>query len=165
MFKKAEVEEEESRTRNGKKNGRPGFLIAVMALVIVIIAAGGYYGYSMFKQRRAAVKTTAVAPQLQRTLDMGGVVVNLAGSTSRYLRISPVIVIKYSNEKKIEKELEEKKYEIKDGLLILLRSKTVYEISTAEGIESLKEQIAAVLNEILESGRVEEVYFTEFLLQ
>jgi len=163
VFKKVAVTEEENKTRNGKKDGRPGLLIVIMVLVIVVV--GGYYGYSMFKQRRAAVKTAAVAPELQRTLDMGGIVVNLNGSTNSYLRISPVIIIKYSNEKKIEKELEEKKYQIKDGLLILLRSKAAYEIGTAEGIESLKEQIAATLNGILESGRVEEVYFTEFLLQ
>lgn len=152
-------------TEKEKQKGRPKLLIAVMMALLLIVFAGGGYHYFSAKKQQPAVKAAVAAPELQHNLDLGGMVVNLSGSTSRYLRLSPVIVIQYENKKKIEKELEEKKYQIKDVLLILLRSKTMEEISTAQGVEHLKRQMADVVNGILESGRVGEVYFTEFLLQ
>lgn len=157
---------QEKTPEKEKQKGRPKLLIAViLALVLIVFAGGGYYYFSAKKQQHPAVEAAVSAPGLQRNLDLGGMVVNLSGSTSRYLRICPVMVIEYENKKKIEKELEEKKYQIKDVLLILLRSKTMEEISTARGVEHLKGQMAAAVNGILESGRVGEVYFTEFLLQ
>ncbi|MBW2087159.1 MAG: flagellar basal body-associated FliL family protein [Deltaproteobacteria bacterium] len=55
--------------------------------------------------------------------------------------------------------------QIKDSLLVLLSSKTFIDIKTVEGKMRLRMEIIGRINNFLTSGRVKNVYFTEFVVQ
>lgn len=65
----------------------------------------------------------------------------------------------------LQKELDKKLPAIRDIIINILSSKTVEEIQTAKGKEKLKEEIKRKINEILTTGEIRHVYFTEFVIQ
>ena len=80
----------------------------------------------------------------------------------RYLKVR--IELELSS-KDLEAQVKERMPQIKDGLLILLSSKTYEEIETVEGKLRLRQEIVARINSFLTSGRVQNIYFTEFVVQ
>jgi flagellar FliL protein len=62
-------------------------------------------------------------------------------------------------------ELDTRKAVIRDIIIRLLSSKSLEEISTSKGKEKLKDQIVDQLNMRLSDGKINNVYFTEFVVQ
>lgn len=94
---------------------------------------------------------------------MNGLVVNPAGSGGgRYLAISIAFEAKSTS---VENELEDKKVVVKDAVLALLSEHTVEELSDPDQRDELKEGLLKETNRILNSGTVDRLYFTEFVLQ
>jgi flagellar FliL protein len=86
----------------------------------------------------------------------------LSESGRRYLKVE--MNLELSGEE-LGLELDNKTAVIRDIIIRLLSSKSLEEISTAKGKEKLKEQIVDQLNMRLRDGRVNNVYFTEFVVQ
>jgi flagellar FliL protein len=80
----------------------------------------------------------------------------------RYLKIR--IELELSN-KELEAQIKERMPQIKDGLLILLSSKSYEDIEPVEGKLRLRQEIVSRINGLLSSGRVQNIYFTEFVVQ
>lgn len=92
-----------------------------------------------------------------------GLVVNPAESQgNRYLAVS--IAFETDNSS-VEKELQDKKVVVKDAVLGLLSERTVEELSDPEQRDALKEALRKETNRILQTGDVDRLYFTEFVLQ
>ena len=62
-------------------------------------------------------------------------------------------------------ELEKRKPQVRDSILLLLSSKTFEDIATFKGKTKIRNQITARLNGILMPGSIKKVYFTEFVVQ
>jgi len=62
-------------------------------------------------------------------------------------------------------ELEKRKPQVRDNILLLLSSKTFEEVATFKGKTKIRNQITARLNGILAPGSIKKVYFTEFVVQ
>jgi len=62
-------------------------------------------------------------------------------------------------------ELDKKRAKILDAVLSELSSSSFRELLTPQGKRELKERIKRAVNRFLESGEVQEVYFTTFLAQ
>jgi flagellar FliL protein len=58
-----------------------------------------------------------------------------------------------------------RKAEIRDGILILLSTKSFDDIANISGKVRLKEEIIVLLNSILSQRMIREIYFTEFASQ
>ncbi len=65
----------------------------------------------------------------------------------------------------VMEELKVKKSPLQDKLLFIAGDTTLREISTAGGKALLKEDIIAAFNKVLKSGKILELYFTEFTIQ
>ncbi len=170
--KKAQEAQEEP-----KKKG--GFLkILIIALIGIIIgAAGGFFAFKMFfkpapppvdnKTQTAQKKAPPpVAPKKNEILpivDLDPFIVNLADrDTRRYLKVKMSIEV---SDKKVAEEVKKRMPEIRDIITLLLSSKTYNDLSTIDGKLALKTAIVNRLNSIIISGRVTNVYFTEFVVQ
>jgi flagellar FliL protein len=57
------------------------------------------------------------------------------------------------------------KPKLRDAVLGILTSKSLKDISTTEGKQRLKEEIAYRLNSYLSRGKILQVYFTDFVIQ
>lgn len=82
-------------------------------------------------------------------------------SDKGYIKISIVYLLSNKN---IERELEQREYEVKDKIYSILRSKTFDSVKDSEGMEDLRVQIKEAANKVLGSGKVEEVYFTSIIV-
>lgn len=136
-----------------------------LLIFLVVLAASTAGGYSYFNrsvgEAGQAEKTKKVDME---SLDMGDMVVNLAGSGGRhYLRVK--VVLEYPKEKKLVEELSKKKYQLADVLIATLRGKTMEEVGSATAFEGLKGSLLKELNSLLEQGEITGIYFTDYLVQ
>ena len=65
----------------------------------------------------------------------------------------------------VKAELEKIRPKIRDFIVIMLSSKSVDQISTADGVEFLREEIRNKINGYLTKGEVKDVLFTNFIVQ
>lgn len=90
--------------------------------------------------------------------------VNLAGSRGgKIARVTLELEIGNQNTE-ITEEIERRKPQIRDIIIILLSSKTYEQIATKEGKDNLRDEIKGRLNSFLTKGKIKSILFTEFLL-
>jgi flagellar basal body-associated protein FliL len=82
----------------------------------------------------------------------------------KYFKVKLYLGYNTKNKKNMDKELEEKKPILRDAINSVLRSKKSVDI-TQKGVEDLKKEILARINPYLESGKAENVYFYDILVQ
>lgn len=61
-----------------------------------------------------------------------------------------------------EEEITKKKAAIRDAVIVLLSSRSYKQIREASGMVTLRRDILRAVNNLLTSGQVREVYFTQF---
>ena len=87
--------------------------------------------------------------------------VNLSGSRGRKLaKVNMEIEV---NNDEVQEEIEKLKPKIRDVIIIILSSKSYAQVSTKEGKDSLRDEIRDKVNLFLTKGRIQRVYFTEFI--
>jgi flagellar FliL protein len=64
---------------------------------------------------------------------------------------------------KIAAEIDKRKPQIRDIIIILLSSKTHAQMESPEGKEFLREEIRDTVNTFLSTGKIKRVHFTEFI--
>lgn len=181
---KVQKEEEERSEEEGAEGGRkiPKKLL-VMALAGLLVAGGGGFAYFKFfakgegepkmeKSPPAAVEAKAAPAADGAVKDYKGLgpiypldpfIVNLADeSENRYLKTT--LQLELSSEA-VKIELDAKIPMVRDTVLILVSSKTYSEVKTTNGKFKLREELISRLNGILASGKVNKVFFTEFVVQ
>jgi len=150
-------------------------LIIVLGIVAVVLGAGGYFGYTRFLQKDAAEggqggQQSASASE-KREKDRSIVypiepfIVNLLDQTGlgkRYLKIT--IELELLGEESGE-VADAHKTRLKDTILLLLSGLAFNEINTIEGKLDLKQSLLSRINQVLGTGIVRRIYFTEFVVQ
>lgn len=90
-------------------------------------------------------------------------IVNLADEGGqRYLRVTMQMEL---SDKNLEKEIEKRLPKIRDSILMILPNKKSDEIRTSDGKAKVRDEIIAAINESLTTGTVDNLYFTEFVIQ
>ncbi len=167
---------DEERVEEVKKKGK-GKLILIVLLIIILLAAGGGAAYFFFFKKKkkppapsatatspaAPVSTTGspAAPQFFYKLDT--FIVNLAdeGGT-RYLKVDMTLAL---SNKQVEKEIDKKLPVIRDAIITVISNKYYQDIATPAGKLALKREIMARINMLLNTGKVTDIYFTDFVVQ
>jgi flagellar FliL protein len=159
----AEEEKEEQQEEQEPKKGKKSIVKwIILVLAVMILGAGGFFGWKYYTSNIAGSKEEAVV-QKPGIWSMGSIVVNLMDDNGeRYLKTT--IQIEVSSQEGVE-ELEQLKPKVADSILVLLSSKKYEEIAGFEGKQALRDEIAVRLNRYLVEGQVKRVYFTEFLIQ
>jgi flagellar FliL protein len=99
----------------------------------------------------------------ERLLPLDPFVVNVSGHDyARYLKVKIELE---ADSPATRATLEERLPQVRDGVIVLLSSKRLADITDFEGKALLKEDILHRVNGILEDGRVDQVLFTEFVVQ
>lgn len=86
----------------------------------------------------------------------------ISESTQAYLKVEINLEMEGVSS---SKELNSKKSVLRDTIIRVLSSKSLEEISTTEGKEKLKKEIATEINMRLKDSQVKNVYFTDFIIQ
>lgn len=62
----------------------------------------------------------------------------------------------------VEEELTRKKAAVRDAIIVLLSSHSYKELREPEGIKKLRGELIRSVNNLLATGKIKEVYFTQF---
>lgn len=168
------VEEKENQEQEEKKEGGGNklLLIVIIILLLVLLIVGGLVAYFLLsggdeeqvepqkvEKKKKVSKMTEIGP----IYPLDRFIVNLlSNNSSRYLKCKIDLEL---DAPELQKEIDKKLPAIRDLIIRILSSKTVEEIQTSKGKEKLKEEIKRKINEILTTGEIRNVYFTEFVIQ
>ena len=95
--------------------------------------------------------------------DIDTFMVNLADpGGKRYLKLTMKVKLDVPA---TQNEFTIRMVEIRDAILILLSSKEYEDISGAEGKAALKRELMVLMNKMLKTGQVQDIYLTDFLIQ
>jgi flagellar FliL protein len=84
------------------------------------------------------------------------------GQELRYLKLK--VEVELSDEK-AKSELTDRQAQIRDAILTILTTKTLQDVQYLQGKNQLKQEIMAALTKIVSSGKVRQVFFTDFVVQ
>ena len=170
----AEEEKELNEQEEGQASPKKGFpiKIVIIFLMVVIIVGGGLAAWKMGVL--AKPKGTSVSPEIEEgkakktNTDIGPIhtldtfIVNLIGQGRSYLKTR--IELELDSENTVV-EINRRLPQLRDKILTTLSSKSFDDISTLEGKYQLRAELIASLNQYLTTGKVTNIYFTDFIVQ
>jgi flagellar FliL protein len=160
----------------GGSGQKPILLIALAVINMLVVVGVGFMLYQGRKKDAAepkiehVIKGEAEEQHKEETEEkkfVGKVVpletfiINLAGTKGR--KVAKVNMELELKGEKVAEEIDKRKAQIRDVIIILLSSKTYEEVSTREGKDALRNEIKDTLNSFLVQGKISNVFFTEFI--
>lgn len=162
---------------SGGSESKSKILIGLVILNMLVVIG---VGFMLVKSRSSEVnnpakeieqviegeKKTAEAEKHQpeeigKVIPLETFIVNLAGSKGRkVLKVNMELEAKGVD---VIQEIDNRKAQIRDFIIIILSSKTYEEVSTKEGKDRLRNEIRDNINTFLVKGKVANVYFTELI--
>lgn len=158
-------------------SGQKPILFIALAVINMLVVAG--VGFMLWKsKKKEAEKPTiehviageheaqkqeheSVENIIGKVVPLETFTVNLAGTKGRkILKVSMELELKGED---IVAELDKRKAQIRDIIITILSSKTYDEVSTPAGKEEVRVQLKDNLNSFLNKGKIENVFFTEFV--
>lgn len=139
--------------------------IFLIFIALIVLMAAMFAGYYMGRRNIAVLnipdsRTVGTKEYLFSTDE---IVANLNNPDNRsYIKVN--IYLGYSA-KNLETELTDKKPQIRDTIIDILRSKKVADLNSQKSIERMKSEISNNVNKILTKGKVSSVYFNDILVQ
>ena len=152
---------------------KKGLMILVICFVIIALAVGaglyvlwgkvsGVTPETLEGTEEVAEKKEAKA-KVKSLLSMETFVVNLADpGGKRYLRVT--IALEIDDQDFVEK-VKKIVPKMRDKVLLILPSKKFKDIRTSSGKDSLRKEIIAQLNPLLNKCKITDLYFQEFVIQ
>lgn len=172
----AEEAAEAQQESGAKGGGQKPTLFIILAIVNMLVVAG--VAFMVWKGQEAREAQPNIddviqgkaeedgaekeeAPYIGQLIPLETFLVNLAGSRGRKLaKINMEIEVEGE---RIEEEIDKRKPQIRDIIIILLSSKTYAQVKSNEGKDFLKAEIRDMINAFLTKGKIKSVYFTEFV--
>ena len=169
-----------------KKGPMKIVLLGVLVLALLVgVAAGAYKLGAKSSAKEAAGKAAAQKADASATGGEGGAqgegkgafsaevlgpmvnidpfIVNILDNQStRYLKAALTLEL---NNKVAAAEVKERMPQIRDAILLLVGNKTFEELSDLQGKMQLRAELISRLNGILTQGKVERIFFTDFVVQ
>ncbi|MFH0926655.1 MAG: flagellar basal body-associated FliL family protein [bacterium] len=153
--------------------GKSSTKLIIIVIVVLALSGGGYLLLTKQLSKKGATEDSEKTDQKQPTSTQEGVlgptypmntfIVNVSGpSGSRFLKVNMEFELENGE---LNKELDSRKSQIRDTLIDLLSSKTVSEVSSSQGKKGLRREILYKLNSFLITGKIKNVFFTEFVMQ
>jgi len=174
------AEKEGKKDGTGKeptKGGKNKFILIIAAALIVLLAGGGAYYVLVLtpkqeqlkRQQIAQSKATALIKPIPEEADIGPMVqitefvVNIIGEdTTHYVKAS--LSLELDRESTME-EVNKRMPQIRDAILLLIGNKTFDELQDIQGKNQVKAELKSKINSFLKTGKVTNIYLTDFVVQ
>jgi len=166
------ADKETSADAGAEKKSKKMLIIIAAA---VILLGGGAAAFFLLKgddSKAAATSAPEAAPVASTTSATGAIgpmveiepfIINILDEEgTRYLKAA--ITLEANNELAVE-EITQRMPQIRDAILLLVGNKTFSELADLQGKLQLRSELRERLNKILTGGRVQKIYFTEFVVQ
>ncbi|WP_028585483.1 flagellar basal body-associated FliL family protein [Desulfogranum mediterraneum] len=161
----------EAPEENG--GGKKKLIIIIAAAVILLIGAGAAAYFLFLKkdpppEEEANEQVEMIQPALDDAeigpmVNIEEFIVNIIGNDSaHYVKAS--LTLELSNEQVME-EANKRMPQIRDAVLLLIGNKTFEELQDLQGKKQVKAELKSKLNSFLQSGKVKNIYLTDFVVQ
>ncbi|MDJ0782901.1 MAG: flagellar basal body-associated FliL family protein [Desulfosarcinaceae bacterium] len=146
-------------------------IIAAFLLFVMALMGGGFFIlWTKMSALSAPAPTTEEevveeeAPaEIGPLYSLGTLIVNLADEGGkRYLRVTIELELEAQD---MTEEVEKRLPQVRDSILMILPTKTFADINTTPGKIALRDELLAAMNDIVTSGNINNLYFTEFVVQ
>ncbi len=157
-----EEKEQQEKSRPGKPF--PWKKVVIALLLLGLVAAGWFFFKEELQERVKGFLGESTHGEGHRHVEhLREFVVNPADPGGRrFLKLDIYVAF---DQDELRQEIEEREKEINTEIITLLRSKTVDDYQEPGGTEKLRRELVERLNQILEKGKIKEVYFEEFVFQ
>ncbi|KXS49956.1 flagellar FliL protein [Halanaerobium congolense] len=136
-------------------------LTLIIVLVVIITGVASFTFFTYFSVADNSEEDFDI-DDIRSTYQVGDFVVNIANNSRiNFIRASLVFEIE---EDKIVEELEKRKPQIRDAIITTLRSQNESILKEANA-QTIKKIIKSEVNDILRSGKITNVWFTELVVQ
>jgi len=156
-------EEEKKEKTEVQEKPKSNKLLIILPLLVVLLGGGGAAAYFKIIKPVGGNKAPEEKKPESAIYEMDTFMVNLADAGGKRF-LKSVIKLRVSS-LEVAEECKERNIEIRDLVLMLLSSKESMEVVSTEDKLDLKKQILESLNRVLRKGQVQNVYFTDFLVQ
>lgn len=154
---------------------KPFLLIGLVVVNMLVVAL---VGFMVWKGRKAdeakpgienviegeahtQAEEKAAPEEIGKVIPLETFIVNLAGSKGRkVLKVNMELEVKGQD---VIQEIDNRKAQIRDFIIIILSSKSYDEVSAKEGKDALRNEIKDNINSFLSKGKIVNVYFTELI--
>lgn len=143
-------------------------IIIIVLLALILLGGSVFAGFMLSSSKNPVsnntntnfksnfIKDLVICPLDENTI-------NLADKDSkRYIKVK--VSLGYEKNTKLASELEKNKDKVTDCVISVIRSKKADDLNAAHE-EDVKKTIKDKVNEILINGQIEQVYFSEILIQ
>ncbi|HBT20161.1 MAG TPA: hypothetical protein DEA47_02150 [Peptococcaceae bacterium] len=162
LKKKQQIDEKEENQEK-KSGGKKKLLLITLAVFLLAgSAAAGFFLLGDGKLGFISASTDGEEQGISVPLET--FTVNLSDmGFRRYLRVD--ITLECYNEDAV-KEIEQKKYKIRDKIITVLSQKTVSDFETSEKFERVRMELLKAVNSVLSpSNQIKALYFENFIIQ
>ncbi|MDK2855163.1 MAG: flagellar protein FliL [Bacillota bacterium] len=149
----------------GKQAWSPGRIIILVVVLFALFAVStlAFVQYLLTRETAPTARKPAQTG-MGPTYSLDSFNVNLADQDSRHF-LKTTITLELGTPG-VAKELEKRQAQVRDIIISILREKTAEELKDGNAtVQKLKDEIKSRLNNVLSSGQVTAVYFTEFIVQ
>jgi flagellar protein FliL len=166
---------EEEYDEMPEEGGPPKLLIIlIIGNLVLTLVVGGFVAFDYFTRPDMASIAAAgggagaaadanLPPEPAAVYTFEPFIVNLMDSANiRYVKVNMEVELSSAD---VQAEIEEKKPALRDMVISLLSNRTYSELLGVRGKTQLREELLRRINQILNSGSVTRIYFTEFVVQ
>ena len=154
--------------------GRKKLVVMVAAVLVLLLAGGAAWYFLVYKKAEAArqaeaskaaaiAKTVPEEAQIGPMVEIKEFVVNIIGQdVSHYVKAS--MSLELDREATLD-EVNKRMPQIRDAILLLIGNKTYEELQDIQGKNQVKAEVKSRINSFLKTGKVNNVYLTDFVVQ
>lgn len=173
---------EEKKETEKKKKKAPGWIkyLLIGLIAVALLAAAGVAGFmlnssDLLGNLRKKKETSssgvnssgessgAIAFQVGPMLDIDSFIVNILDEEgTHYLKAAITLEL---DKPGTLTEINQRMPQIRDKILLQVGNKTFRELADLEGKMQLRAELVSSLNQIIETGEVKKIFFTDFVVQ
>jgi flagellar FliL protein len=152
----------EFKVAEKKMNIKMIALISILVIIITGAVSFTFFTYFSVSEGKDSEENIASVKDIKPTYNAGNFLVNITNNNDiNYIRASIVFELESSD---LSEELEKRKAQIRDRIISTLRSENETILEEPDG-ETIKKIIRKEVNELLISGKINNVWFTELVVQ
>ncbi|MFP3927571.1 MAG: flagellar basal body-associated protein FliL [Desulfobacteraceae bacterium] len=170
MDEKEQIEEETNGAPQDEGKGKGTLKLAAAAFAVLLLAGGvglilktDMLSRLMGGGEEASANTEEEASDIGPIFPMETFIVNLADQRGkRYLKAKLELEL---DNPEVAEEIERRLPQFRDTILTILSSKSFEDVRALEGKYQLRAEIMSTLNQHLGTGKITNIYMTEFIVQ
>lgn len=166
-----EAKEKPTADQAPPKKTFPVKWVIIGILALILIGGGVFFALSYFSESGSSPNGDATATKVDKPekveagvmYPMEPFIVNLLDKGGkRYLKVRMELELPNEN---LTNELTRRKAQLRDTILLLLTSKSFDNVNRLEGKFQLRSELMFRINQVLQTGKIQALYFTEFVVQ